>query len=77
MQLTSGSMSVEFRPHNILTEKFVYTLKLKNNQGEVNAMSMRLMSKREMTETINSRLDLGYQVTDFLTEPQQYSPARC
>jgi|TARA_B100001093_G_scaffold70611_1_gene61140 hypothetical protein len=77
MQLTSGSMSVEFRPHNILTEKFVYTLKLKNNQGEVNAMSMRLMSKREMTETINSRLDLGYQVTDFLTEPQQYSPASC
>ena len=77
MQLTSGSMSVEFRPHNILSEKFVYTLKLKNNQGEVNAMSMRLMSKREMTETINSRLDLGYQVTDFLTEPQQYSPASC
>lgn len=77
MQLTSGSMSVEFRPHNILTEKFVYTLKLKNNQGEVNAMSMRLMNKREMTETINSRLDLGYQVTDFLTEPQQYSPASC
>ena len=77
MQLTAGSMTVEFRPHNILSEKFVYTLKLKNKWGEVNAMSMRLMNKREMTKTINARLDIGYQVTDFLTEPQEYSPASC
>tara|TARA_B100001778_G_C18516399_1_gene596680 strand:+ start:477 stop:710 length:234 start_codon:yes stop_codon:yes gene_type:complete len=77
MQLTAGSMTVEFRPHAILSEKFVYTLSLKNKWGEVNAMSMRLMTKREMIETINSRLDLHYQVTDFLTEPQNYSPASC
>ena len=70
-------MTVEFRPHNILSEKFVYTLKLKNKWGEFNAMSMRLMNKREMTETINARLDIGYQVTDFLTEPQEYWPASC
>ena len=72
MQLTAKSMQVEFRPHNILTDKCVYSLKLK---GDV--MSMRLMNKREMTETINARLDMGYQVTDFLTEPQEYFPACC
>ena len=72
MQLTSGSMQCEFRPHNILTDKFVYTLKLKGD-----AMSVRLMNKKEMKETINARIDLGYQVTDFLTEPQSYFPACC
>ena len=72
MQLTAKSMQVEFRPHNILTDKYVYTLKLK---GDV--MSMRLMNKREMTETVNARLDIGYEVTDYLTEPQAYFPAAC
>lgn len=75
MQLTSKrhSMVVEFRPHNILTDKFVYTLKFKDD-----AQSMRLFSKKEMIETVNSRLDIhGYEVTDFLTEPQSYSPAAC
>ena len=72
MQLTSGSMQCEFRPHNILTDKFVYTLKLKGD-----TMSVRLMNKKEMKETINARVDLGYQVTDFLTEPQEYFPACC
>ena len=75
MQVTSKrhSMVVEFRPHNILTDKFVYTLKFK---GE--SQSMRLMSRKEMIETVNARLDLhGYTVTDFLTEPQAYSPACC
>ena len=76
MQLTSQgksqAMVVEFRPHNILTDKFVYTLKF---MGE--AKSMRLMSRKEMIETVNARLDLNYQVTDFLTEPQQYFPAAC
>ena len=39
---------------------------------------MRLFSKKEMIETVNSRLDIhGYEVTDFLTEPQQYFPAAC
>ena len=75
MQLTSKrhSMVVEFRPHNILTDKFVYTLKFKGD-----TQSMRLFSKKEMIETCNSRLDIhGYQVTDFLTEPQSYMPAAC
>ncbi len=76
MQLTSQgksqAMVVEFRPHNILTDKFVYTLKF---MGE--AKSMRLMGKKEMIETVNARLDLNYEVTDFLTEPQQYFPAAC
>ena len=75
MQVTSKrhSMVVEFRPHNILTDKFVYTLK---HKGE--SYSMRLMSKKEMIETVNARLDLhGYTVTDFLTEPQSYMPACC
>ena len=76
MQLTSQgksqAMVVEFRPHNILTDKFVYTLKF---MGE--AKSMRLMSRKEMIETVNARLDLNYQVTDFLTEPSNYSPACC
>ena len=75
MQLTSKrhSMVVEFRPHAILTDKFVYTLKFK---GET--QSMRLFNKKEMIEACNSRLDIhGYQVTDFLTEPQQYMPAAC
>tara|TARA_R100000030_G_scaffold1151_1_gene1142 strand:- start:204 stop:563 length:360 start_codon:yes stop_codon:yes gene_type:complete len=74
MQITSKrhSMVVEFRPHNILTDKFVYTLKFKDQ-----AMSMRLMTKREMNETIESRLDKGYEVTDILTEPQAYFPAAC
>ena len=50
-------------PHAILTDKFVYTLKFK---GET--QSMRLMSRRDMIETVNARLDLhGYTVTDFLT----------
>tara|TARA_B100000003_G_scaffold47065_1_gene40885 strand:- start:714 stop:947 length:234 start_codon:yes stop_codon:yes gene_type:complete len=77
MQLTSKrhSMVVEFRPHNILTDKFVYTLKF---MGDEQTKSMRLMSKKEMIETCNSRLDIhGYQVTDFLTEPQSYMPAAC
>ena len=75
MQLTSKrhSMVVEFRPHAILTDKSVYTLKFK---GET--QSMRLFTRKEMCETVNARLDLhGYQVTDFLTEPQQYMPASC
>ena len=75
MQLTSKrhSMVVEFRPHAILTDKFVYTLKFKGD-----TQSMRLFTKKEMIETCNSRLDIhGYQVTDFLTEPQQYMPASC
>ena len=43
MQLTSKrhSMVVEFRPHSILTDKFVYTLKFK---GET--QSMRLFNKK-------------------------------
>ena len=74
MQLTSNrhSMVVEFRPHAILTDKFVYTLKFKGD-----AQSMRLFNKREMIETIAARLDIGYEVTDFLIEPQQYMPASC
>ena len=75
MQLTSKrhSMVVEFRPHSILTDKFVYTLKFKDE-----VQSMRLFNKKEMVETVNSRLDIhGYTVTDFLTEPQQYMPASC
>ena len=75
MQLTSKrhSMVVEFRPHAILTDKFVYTLKFKGD-----AQSMRLFTKKDMIETVNSRLDIhGYTVTDFLTEPQQYMPASC
>ena len=75
MQVTHkrNSMVVEFRPHATLTDKFVYTLK---HKGE--SYSMRLMSRRDMIETINARLDLhGYEVTDFLTEPQQYFPASC
>jgi len=35
------------------------------------------MSKKEMIETVNARLDLNYEVTDFLTEPSNYSPACC
>ena len=66
-------MVVEFRPHAILTDKFVYTLKFKGD-----TQSMRLFSKKEMIEACNSRLDIhGYEVTDFLTEPQQYMPASC
>ena len=74
MQLTfeRHSMVVEFRPHAILTDKFVYTLKFKGD-----AQSMRLFNKREMIETIAARLDIGYEVTDVLTEPQQYMPASC
>ena len=74
MQVTSKrhSMVVEFRPHNILTDKFVYTLKFRGD-----AQSMRLMSKKEMIETVNARLDHNYEVTDFLTEPQSYFPACC
>ena len=49
MQVTHkhNSMVVEFRPHAILTDKFVYTLKFK---GE--AQSTRLMNRREMIETV-------------------------
>ena len=47
MQLTSQGQSramvVEFRPHNILTDKFVYTLKF---MGDEMSKSMRLMSKK-------------------------------
>jgi len=47
MQLTSQgqhrAMVVEFRPHNILSEKFVYTLKF---MGDEMTKSMRLMSKK-------------------------------
>ena len=78
MQLTSQGQSramvVEFQPHAILTDKFVYTLKF---LGDEQTKSMRLMSKKEMIETVNARLDLNYQVTDFLTEPQEYFPAAC
>ena len=72
MQLTSKrhSMVVEFRPHAILTDKFVYTLKFKGD-----AQSMRLFNKKEMIETIAARLDIGYEVTDFLTEDNSISPA--
>jgi hypothetical protein len=76
MQLTSKgaseAMVVEFRPHNILTDKFVYTLKFMGD-----AKSVRLMSRKEMIETVSARLDIGYEVTDFLTEPQEYFPCSC
>jgi hypothetical protein len=26
---------------------------------------------------VAARLDIGYEVTDFLTEPQEYFPAAC
>ena len=71
MQVTSKrhSMVVEFRPHSILTDKFVYTLKFKGD-----AQSMRLMSRKEMIETVNARLDLhGYVVTDFRLNPKSIS----
>ena len=78
MQLTSQGQSramvVEFRPHAILSNRFVYTLKF---MGDEQTKSMRLMSKKEMIETVNARLDLKYEVTDFLTEPQEYFPACC
>ena len=78
MQLTSKGQSramvVEFQPHAILSNKFVYTLKF---MGDEMTKSMRLMSKKEMIETVNARLDLGYEVTDFLTETSNYSPACC
>ena len=78
MQLTSQGQSramvVEFQPHAILSNKFVYTLKF---MGDEQTKSMRLMSKKEMIETVNARLDLNYEVTDFLTEPSNYSPACC
>jgi len=78
MQLTSQGQSramvVEFRPHAILSDKFVYTLKF---MGDEMSKSMRLMSRKEMIETVNARLDLNYEVTDFLTEPSNYSPACC
>ena len=74
MQLTSKrhSMVVEFRPHAILTDKFVCTQKFKGD-----AKCMRLFTKKEMIESIAARLDIGYEITDFLTEPQQYFPAAC
>ena len=74
MQLSSmrHSMVFEFRPHAILTDKFVCTQKFKGD-----AKCMRLFNKREMIESIAARLDIGYEVTDFLTEPQQYFPAAC
>ena len=76
MQLTSKgkseAMVVEFRPHNILSDKFVYTLKF---LGDVK--SVRLMNRKEMVETVAARLDIGYEVTDFLTEPQEYFPVAC
>ena len=57
MQLTSQGQSramvVEFRPHAILSNKFVYTLKF---MGDEQTKSMRLMSKKEMIETVNARL---------------------
>jgi hypothetical protein len=78
MQLTSQgqtrAMVVEFRPHAILSNKFVYTLKF---MGDEQTKSMRLMSKKEMIETVNARLDLNYEVTDFLTESSNYSPCAC
>ena len=78
MQLTSQGQSramvVEFRPHAILSDKFVYTLKF---MGDEMSKSMRLMSRKEMIETVNARLDLNYEVTDFLTEPSNYSPCAC
>jgi hypothetical protein len=45
--------------------------------GDEQTKSMRLMSKKEMIETVNARLDLKYEVTDFLTEPQEYFPCAC
>ena len=78
MQLTSKGQSramvVEFRPHAILSNKFVYTLKF---LGDEQTNSTRLMNRKEMIETVNARLDLGYEVTDFLTESSNYSPACC
>ena len=65
-------MVVEFRPHAILTDKFVYTLKFKGD-----AQSVRLFNKKEMIETIAARLDIGYEVTDFLTEPQEFHVCMC
>jgi len=38
---------------------------------------VRLMNKKEMVETVGARLDIGYEVTDFLTEPQEYFPVAC
>ena len=49
-------MVVEFRPHNILTDKFVYTLKF---MGDEMTKSMRLMSKNDMIENVHARLDLN------------------
>ena len=64
MQLTSKrhSMVVEFRPHAILTDKFVYTLKFKGD-----TQSMRLFNKKEMIETqkqLSSELETNIKNID-------------
>jgi hypothetical protein len=46
-------------------------------KSEGEPKSVRLMSKKEMVETVGARLDIGYEVTDFLTEPQEYFPCAC
>ena len=70
MQLTSQGQSramvVEFRPHNILIDKFVYTLKF---LGDEQTKSMRLMSKKEMTydELIEeTSTDEEYHLDEFM-----------
>ena len=49
-----------------MSEKFV--------EKEINKLTVRLMNRKEMVETVAARLDIGYEVTDFLTEPQEYFP---
>ena len=80
MQLTSkdGNMVVDFYPVKFATGEIHNRLMLKVVTFMGKTQSMRLFNRKEMIEACNSRLDIhGYQVTDFLTEPQQYMPACC
>ena len=78
MQLTSkdGNMVVDFYPVKFHTGQIHNRLMLKVVTFCGATQSKSYINKKDFQYEFDSRTH-GYEVTDFLTEPQQYMPASC
>ena len=79
MRLESGHMIVEFFPTSS-SKRFVQVVTFGATEefGE-GIMSHRTINRGEMIYEINTRINSGYQVTDFHTEEYtgNYTPLMC
>jgi len=70
LQSSTGSMVVDFYPIEDSTQ---YIYKIVRFQG-VDTVSSKCINKSDFEYEVNNRISLGYEVTDFNTEPVKVNP---